>query len=63
MWIVVEGSIIEGLKFYGPFDTNEAATNYGDHLEGFNFCVKLIDQVEFPINKVDAEAGTLWGCK
>jgi len=46
--VVVEGSIIEGLKFYGPFDTKEAATDYGDRLEGFNFCVKLIDPSRIP---------------
>ena len=40
-WIVLEGDVVSGLEFYGPFNTHNDATSFAYWLNGYNRVVKL----------------------
>ena len=43
-YIVVAGSLFEGVEFYGPFDTDEEAMEFADGIHDRQFdCIPLSD--------------------
>ena len=41
MWIIIEGDLIDGYLFYGPFADYKTAYEYADKLCGYNRIIEL----------------------